>query len=113
MNSKLAHIVDHPHEQSDIPLDLRGSDFQKRVWSLLRTVPAGSTITYGDLAAQLGTRDAREVGEALAANRIAILVPCHRVIKKDGSISGYRWGVRRKRALLGRERNGVEFKLAS
>jgi AraC family transcriptional regulator of adaptative response/methylated-DNA-[protein]-cysteine methyltransferase len=113
MNAKLAHIVYHPHEPSDIPLDLRGSDFHKRVWSLLRTIPAGTTITYGDLAAELGMRDAREVGEALAANRIAILVPCHRVIKKDGSTSGYRWGVRRKRALLGREQNGMEFKLAS
>jgi AraC family transcriptional regulator of adaptative response/methylated-DNA-[protein]-cysteine methyltransferase len=100
----LSRLVDHPYESSDLPLDLRGSDYEKRVWSLLREIPAGTTASYGDIAARTGTRDARDVTTAIAANGIAILVPCHRVVKKDGSLSGYRWGARRKRALLDRER---------
>jgi AraC family transcriptional regulator of adaptative response/methylated-DNA-[protein]-cysteine methyltransferase len=76
------------------------------VWTMLREIPAGETTNYGALAAKLGTRDARDVTGAIASNCIAILVPCHRVIRKDGSISGYGWGVRRKRALLNRERSG-------
>jgi AraC family transcriptional regulator, regulatory protein of adaptative response / methylated-DNA-[protein]-cysteine methyltransferase len=72
----------------------------------------GETTNYGALAAELGIRDAREVTEAISANPIAILVPCHRVLKKDGSISGYRWGVRRKRALLERERKAAHKALA-
>ena len=74
------------------------------MWNALRAVPAGSTVTYGAIAARVGSpRLAREVGEACAANKLAVVVPCHRIVKKDGSISGYRWGVRRKRALLERE----------
>jgi AraC family transcriptional regulator of adaptative response/methylated-DNA-[protein]-cysteine methyltransferase len=103
---KLANLVDHPDQDPGIPLDLRGSDYQKRVWTTLREIPAGETTNYGALAAKLGTRDARDVTGAIASNCIAILVPCHRVIRKDGSISGYGWGVRRKRALLNRERSG-------
>jgi AraC family transcriptional regulator of adaptative response/methylated-DNA-[protein]-cysteine methyltransferase len=113
LNAQLAHLVDHPDEASNIPLDLRGSDFEKRVWNLLREIPAGTTVGYGDIAAKMGVRDVREVTAAIAANSVAILVPCHRVIKKDGSISGYRWGVQRKRALLDRERKPEELKLAS
>jgi AraC family transcriptional regulator of adaptative response/methylated-DNA-[protein]-cysteine methyltransferase len=112
VNAKLAHLVDRPTEPSSVELDMRGSDFQKRVWQLLREIPAGTTVSYGEVAARMGTRDAREVASAIAANRIAILVPCHRVIKKDGSISGYRWGVSRKRSLLDREQDAGEFKLA-
>jgi AraC family transcriptional regulator of adaptative response/methylated-DNA-[protein]-cysteine methyltransferase len=112
-NAKLAYLVDHPTEPSGIELDMRGSDFQKRVWNLLRAIPAGTTVSYGDIAARMGTRDAREVASAIASNRIAILVPCHRVIKKDGSISGYRWGVGRKRVLLDREQNAGRLELAS
>ena len=78
-----------------------------KIWGKLREIPTGETTNYGALAADLGTRDAREVTEAISANPIAILVPCHRVIKKDGSISGYRWGVRRKRVLLERERKAA------
>jgi AraC family transcriptional regulator of adaptative response/methylated-DNA-[protein]-cysteine methyltransferase len=111
-NARLAYLVDHPAESSDIALDMRGSDFQKRVWGLLQAIPAGTTVSYGEIAARMETRDAREVASAIASNRIAILVPCHRVIKKDGTISGYRWGVARKRALLKREQDGGEFKLA-
>jgi AraC family transcriptional regulator of adaptative response/methylated-DNA-[protein]-cysteine methyltransferase len=111
-NAKLAYLVDHPTEPSDFELDMRGSEFQKRVWKLLRQIPASTTVSYGEVAAGMGTRDAREVASAIAANRIAILVPCHRIIKKDGSISGYRWGVSRKRALLDREQNASNFKLS-
>ena len=71
---------------------------------MLRDIPAGETTTYGALAAKLGTRDVRDVTAAIAANGIAILIPCHRVIRKDGSLAGYRWGYRRKRMLLERER---------
>lgn len=110
--ARLAALADYPESDPGIAPDPRGSDYQKRVWSLLRRVPAGATTSYGALAAELGTRDARDVTEAIAANPIAILIPCHRVVKKDGSISGYRWGVRRKRALLDRESRAAPFRLA-
>jgi AraC family transcriptional regulator of adaptative response/methylated-DNA-[protein]-cysteine methyltransferase len=101
---KIAALVDHPDAVVTIDLDLRGSDFECRVWNALREIPVGTTASYGDIAARLGApRQAREVGEACAANKLAVVVPCHRVVKKDGSISGYRWGVRRKRKLLERE----------
>jgi AraC family transcriptional regulator, regulatory protein of adaptative response / methylated-DNA-[protein]-cysteine methyltransferase len=103
--AELESVVDHPEKDAEIVLDMRGSAYQKQVWTLLREIPCGDTTNYGALAAKLGTRDAREVTEAIGSNTIAILIPCHRVIKKDGSISGYRWGVRRKRALLERERS--------
>ena len=108
----LETLVDHPGTDPGIALDPRGSDYQIRVWSLLREIPAGETTSYGALAARLGTRDARDVTEAIASNAIAILIPCHRVVKKDGSLSGYRWGFRRKRALLERERRTSPFRLA-
>jgi AraC family transcriptional regulator of adaptative response/methylated-DNA-[protein]-cysteine methyltransferase len=104
---KLERLVDRPNCPPSIPLDLRGSDFDKAVWSALRGIPSGTTLSYGALAAQLGGPDVRDVTKAIAANTIAILVPCHRVIKKDGAISGYRWGVWRKRALLKRENAAV------
>jgi AraC family transcriptional regulator of adaptative response/methylated-DNA-[protein]-cysteine methyltransferase len=91
---------------------LRGTPYEVEVWSMLRAIPAGEMTNYGALAAKLGTRDAREVTEAIACNPIAVLVPCHRVIKKDGSISGYRWGVKRKRELLAREQRSGVFRLA-
>ena len=100
----LARLVDHPDQDPQIPLDIRGTDHEKTVWELLRQIPPGTTTSYGALAAQMGTRDAREVTAAIAANTLAILVPCHRVVKKDGSLSGYRWGAKRKRALVERER---------
>jgi len=99
-----AELVDHPESGADLALDLQGSDFELRVWNALRDIPAGTTTSYGEIAARLGApREAREVAEACAANVVAIAVPCHRVVKKDGSISGYRWGVARKRTLLARE----------
>ncbi len=101
--ARLCDLIEHPGAAPDIALDPRGDAYQQQVWSLLREIPAGETTSYGALAAKLGTRDARDVTAAIASNAIAILVPCHRVLKKDGSLSGYRWGARRKRALLERE----------
>jgi AraC family transcriptional regulator of adaptative response/methylated-DNA-[protein]-cysteine methyltransferase len=108
---KLRLLVDHPKQSTDLTLDPRGTPYEKQVWALLQDIPPGQTTSYGALATKLGTRDARQVTEAISANSIAILIPCHRVIKKDGSISGYRWGVARKRALLDREQHGPENKL--
>ena len=85
-----------------------GTEFQRAVWSALCEIPAGRTASYGEIATRLGTpREAREVAEACAANAIAILIPCHRIVKKDGSLSGYRWGFRRKRTLIAREREAA------
>lgn len=101
---RLARLIDHPGSGEDFALDLQGSAFELSVWEALRQIPAGQTANYGEIATKLGVpRQAREVGEACAANMLAVVVPCHRVVKKDGSISGYRWGVRRKRALIERE----------
>lgn len=103
VRGRLAHAIEAPGLDPGVPLDLRGTPYELDVWSMLRAIPAGETTTYGALAARLGTRDAREVTKAIAANSVAVLVPCHRVIKRDGSISGYRWGFSRKRELLARE----------
>lgn len=110
---RLAAIVDHPERDPGLALDLRGTEYEKRVWNALREIPAGRTVSYGDIAAALGApRETREVGKACAANTIAILIPCHRVVKMDGALGGYRWGVRRKRALTARERETLAFQLA-
>jgi len=108
---KVTRAIEEPRFDPAIPLDLRGTSYEVGVWSMLRAIAAGETTSYGALAAKLGTRDAREVTDAIARNPIAVLVPCHRVIKKDGSISGYRWGVKRKRELLAREQASREFRL--
>ncbi len=109
----LADAVDAPHGDPGLALDMRGSEYEKRVWNALREVPAGRTASYGDIAVRLGAPgDSREVAEACAANAIAILVPRHRVVKKDGSLSGYRWGFWRKRALIAREQRAVAFQLS-
>lgn len=110
---KLAAAIERPDLDPCIPLDFRGSDYQKQVWTILRGIPAGQTTTYGAIAAAMGSpRDARDVTDAIASNPIAILVPCHRVVKKDGSMSGYRWGPKRKRMLLAREQHPEKFRLA-
>lgn len=101
---RLAQLIARPRDDHGLVIDLRGSAFELRVWEALGRIPAGKTASYGEIAAQLGTpRLAREVADACAANMLAVVVPCHRVVKKDGSISGYRWGFRRKRELLARE----------
>jgi AraC family transcriptional regulator, regulatory protein of adaptative response / methylated-DNA-[protein]-cysteine methyltransferase len=101
---KVAAFVAEPSGGLDAPLDMRGNAFQQRVWQALREIPAGATRTYTDVAARIGApQSAKEVGEACAANTLAVAVPCHRVVRKDGGLAGYRWGVKRKRALLERE----------
>ena len=87
------------------PLDVAATAFQWRVWDALTRIPAGSTRSYGEIAAELGIpKAARAVGQACGNNRVALIVPCHRVVREDGSIGGWRWGVERKRELLARER---------
>jgi AraC family transcriptional regulator of adaptative response/methylated-DNA-[protein]-cysteine methyltransferase len=83
---------------------MRGTAFQRRVWQALRAIPAGSTATYADIARRVGAPKAvRAVAQACASNPIAVAIPCHRVVRKDGALSGYHWGVERKRVLLQRE----------
>jgi O-6-methylguanine DNA methyltransferase len=103
--SEVARFLAAPRARLELPFDLRGSELELRVWNALREIPAGTTETYSDVARRLGVAaTAKEVGEACAANPVAVAVPCHRVLRKDGSLGGYRWGLRRKRALLERER---------
>jgi AraC family transcriptional regulator of adaptative response/methylated-DNA-[protein]-cysteine methyltransferase len=102
--AKAAALVDAPQLGADLTLDLRGSPLEVAVWKALQAIPSGETRTYGAIARDLPmTATAQDVGAACAANRIAIAVPCHRVVKSDGSISGYRWGVQRKRILINME----------
>ncbi len=102
--AQVARFVEAPGQGLDMPLDLRGTPFQQRVWQALRDIPAGTTVSYGTIAARIGEpRAALDVAEACAANPLAVAVPCHRVVRANGAISGYRWGVKRKRALLQRE----------
>jgi AraC family transcriptional regulator of adaptative response/methylated-DNA-[protein]-cysteine methyltransferase len=90
-----------------LPLDVRGTPFQRQVWQALQAIPAGERRTYGELAASLGRPSgARAVANACAANPVAIVIPCHRVVRGDGEVGGYRWGAERKRALLAAERRG-------
>jgi len=99
-----AALVDAPHKPVDLALDLRGTQVEVEVWRALQAIPTGETRTYGAIAQSLPMpATAQEVGAACAANRIAVAVPCHRVVKSDGSISGYRWGVKRKRRLINME----------
>lgn len=102
--ARVATFVEHPGAELGLPLDLRGTDFMQEVWQALRDIPAGSTLSYGEIARRIGApASARAVARACAANMLAVAVPCHRVVRADGDLSGYRWGVERKRALLARE----------
>jgi AraC family transcriptional regulator of adaptative response/methylated-DNA-[protein]-cysteine methyltransferase len=97
-------FIEAPGLGLDLPLDLRGTAFQQRVWQALRAVPAGATVSYAEVARRIGApKSTRAVAQACAANPIAVAIPCHRVVRTDGALSGYRWGVERKRALLTRE----------
>jgi len=97
-------FVERPALGLDLPLDVRGTAFQQRVWQALRQIPAGSTATYAEIAARIGAPNgARAVAQACGANALAVAIPCHRVVRTDGSLSGYRWGVERKRSLLENE----------
>jgi AraC family transcriptional regulator of adaptative response/methylated-DNA-[protein]-cysteine methyltransferase len=102
--AKIVGFVEAPALGLDLPLDLRGTAFQQRVWQALREIPSGKTASYSEIAARIGApKSVRAVAQACAANKIAVAIPCHRVVRNDGALSGYRWGVERKRALLGRE----------
>jgi AraC family transcriptional regulator of adaptative response/methylated-DNA-[protein]-cysteine methyltransferase len=102
--ARVVGFVDVPGRDLGLPLDIRGTAFQQRVWQALRAIPSGGTVSYAALAARLGSPSAvRAVAGACAANALAVAIPCHRVVRSDGGLSGYRWGIARKRALLDKE----------
>ncbi|HEY2498368.1 MAG TPA: bifunctional DNA-binding transcriptional regulator/O6-methylguanine-DNA methyltransferase Ada [Candidatus Angelobacter sp.] len=102
--ARVVGFVEAPGIGLDLPLDVRGTAFQQRVWQALTKVPIGSTTSYAEIAEQMGSpRAVRAVAQACAANALAVAIPCHRVVRSDGSLSGYRWGIERKRELLNRE----------
>ncbi|MFC3106972.1 bifunctional DNA-binding transcriptional regulator/O6-methylguanine-DNA methyltransferase Ada [Undibacterium arcticum] len=102
--AKVVGLVEAPQFGLDLPLDVRGTAFQQRVWQALREIPAGQTASYTEIARRIGSPTAvRAVAQACAANMLAVAIPCHRVVRHDGGLSGYRWGVERKRALLDKE----------
>jgi len=105
--AKVVDFVEAPGSGLDLPLDIKGTAFQHRVWEALRRIPAGTTASYTEIAKAIGApKSVRAVAGACAANKLAVAIPCHRVVRGDGSLSGYRWGVERKRALLAREKSG-------
>ncbi|AZC19038.1 MULTISPECIES: bifunctional DNA-binding transcriptional regulator/O6-methylguanine-DNA methyltransferase Ada [Pseudomonas] len=102
--AQVVGFIEAPAIGLNLPLDLRGTAFQERVWQALRTIPAGSTASYSEIAQRIGApRSYRAVAQACGANSLAVAIPCHRVVRSDGDLSGYRWGVERKRQLLERE----------
>jgi AraC family transcriptional regulator of adaptative response/methylated-DNA-[protein]-cysteine methyltransferase len=104
LTAKVVAFVEEPNQGLDLPLDIRGTAFQHRVWDALRRIPAGSTASYAEIARKIGApKSVRAVARACATNRIAVAIPCHRVIGSDGSLTGYSGGIERKRALLARE----------
>ncbi|MDB5099268.1 MAG: Transcriptional regulator Ada / DNA-O6-methylguanine--protein-cysteine S-methyltransferase, partial [Cyanobacteria bacterium RYN_339] len=104
--ARVVGLVEEPGRGLDLPLDVRGTAFQQRVWQALREIPAGQTASYAAIATRIGSPAAvRAVAQACAANTLAVAIPCHRVVRTDGALSGYRWGVERKAALLTRERS--------
>lgn len=99
--AQVVGFVEQPALGLDLPLDIQGTAFQQRVWQALRDIPAGEVVTYAEVAEYIGEPKAvRAVAGACAANKIAVAIPCHRVVRTDGGLSGYRWGVERKRAIL-------------
>lgn len=104
MAQRVAALVDDPAAGADLPIDVRGTEFQQAIWAALRAIPPGETQSYGDIAAAIGRPGAvRAAGTACGDNNLAVLIPCHRVVRSDGSMGGYAWGVDRKQALLARE----------
>ena len=102
--AQVVGLIAQPGIGHDLPLDVRGTAFQQRVWQALRRIPPGQTASYADIAARIGSPKAvRAVAQACASNTLAVAIPCHRVVRSDGALSGYRWGVARQRALLERE----------
>jgi AraC family transcriptional regulator of adaptative response/methylated-DNA-[protein]-cysteine methyltransferase len=103
-SAKIVNLIEAPARGLDLPLDIRGTAFQRRVWQALQEIPAGSTASYTEIARRIGAPESvRAVGSACAANILAVAIPCHRVVRNDGALSGYRWGIARKLALLERE----------
>ncbi len=106
--ARVIGFVEAPALGLDLPLDVRGTAFQQRVWQALREIPAGGTVSYAEIARRIGApKSTRAIAGACAANAHAVAIPCHRVIRKDGALSGYAWGAERKRALLDREAGGA------
>jgi AraC family transcriptional regulator, regulatory protein of adaptative response / methylated-DNA-[protein]-cysteine methyltransferase len=106
--ARVVALVEAPSRGLDLPLDVRGTAFQQRVWRALRAVPAGRTASYAEIARTIGAPTAvRAVAHAVASNPLAVAIPCHRIVRSDGALAGYRWGVERKRALLDRESAGT------
>jgi AraC family transcriptional regulator, regulatory protein of adaptative response / methylated-DNA-[protein]-cysteine methyltransferase len=104
MMAEVVGFIEHPALGLNLPLDVRGTAFQARVWQALGKIPHGTTVSYAEIAERIGSPKAvRAVAQACAANHIAVAIPCHRVVRRDGDLSGYRWGVERKRELLQRE----------
>jgi AraC family transcriptional regulator, regulatory protein of adaptative response / methylated-DNA-[protein]-cysteine methyltransferase len=102
--AQVVGFVEAPGVRFDLPLDIRGTAFQKRVWEALQKIPPGGTASYAEIARRIGApKSVRAVAGACAANTLAVAIPCHRVVRNDGTLSGYRWGVERKRALLDKE----------
>jgi AraC family transcriptional regulator, regulatory protein of adaptative response / methylated-DNA-[protein]-cysteine methyltransferase len=102
--ARVVGFVEAPQMGLDLPLDVRGTAFQRRVWQALQEIPVGQTVSYVEIAQRIGSPKAvRAVAGACAANNLAIAIPCHRVVRNDGALSGYAWGVERKKALLDRE----------
>jgi AraC family transcriptional regulator, regulatory protein of adaptative response / methylated-DNA-[protein]-cysteine methyltransferase len=101
---RVTAFIESPAADLELPLDIGGTEFQKRVWRALRAIPRGATASYSDIARRISApKSFRAVAQACGANPIALAVPCHRVVRNDGGLSGYRWGMSRKRALLERE----------
>jgi AraC family transcriptional regulator of adaptative response/methylated-DNA-[protein]-cysteine methyltransferase len=106
--ARVVGFVEAPGHNPELPLDIRGTAFQQKVWRALREIPVGKTATYAELAHKIGApKAARAVASACAANKIAVAIPCHRVVRTDGTLSGYAWGVERKRGLLDREKKSI------
>lgn len=104
-------MVEEPALGLRLPLDIQGTAFQQRVWELLRQIPVGQTLSYTDIATRLGMPNgARAVARACASNTLAVVIPCHRVVRQSGDLAGYRWGLARKQTLLERERSSAESK---
>lgn len=102
--AKALSLIEAPALELELPLEIQGTAFQRRVWRALRGIPPGATASYGEIARRIGApRAVRAVARACAANPLAVAIPCHRIVRTDGALAGYRWGVERKRALLERE----------
>ena len=105
MAGHVAALVEDPRADVALPTDVQGTAFQQAVWAALRAIPPGETRSYGEIAAAIGRPGAvRAAGSACGDNRLAVLIPCHRVLRSDGALGGYAWGLERKQALLAREK---------